>query len=120
MASTLSEHIVSSYEDELTYLARLISEMGGMVEHAITDATSALLKLDHDLARQVRAADKRIDEMQRRIDDLAVSMIARRQPMAADLRMIITAMHRSRSPTISSAPATWPSNSANARSRSKA
>ena len=92
MATTLNEHIVTSYEDELTYLARLISEMGGMVEHAITEATAALLKLDHELARDVRAADKAIDEMQRRIDDLAVSMIARRQPMAADLRMIITAI----------------------------
>ena len=55
-------------------------------------ATTALLKLDHELAREVRAADKKIDEMQRKIDDLAVSMIARRQPMATDLRMIITAI----------------------------
>ena len=92
MAMTLNEHIVSSYEDELTYLASLISEMGGLVEHAITDATTALLRLDHELARQVRTADKAIDEMQRKIDDFAVSMIARRQPMAADLRMIFTAI----------------------------
>jgi phosphate transport system protein len=88
----LNEHIVSSYEDDLTLLSQLISEMGGMVELAITDATTALLKLDHELARQVRAADRKIDEMQLRIDDLSVSMIARRQPMAADLRMIITAI----------------------------
>jgi len=92
MATTLNEHIVTSYEDELTYLAQLIAEMGGMVEHSISSATTALLKLDHELARQVRAEDKKIDEMQRKIDDLAVSMIARRQPMAADLRMVITAM----------------------------
>jgi phosphate transport system protein len=92
MASTLNEHIVSSYEDELTYLARLISEMGGMVEHAITGATTALLKLDHEAAQEVRLADKAIDEMQRKIDDLVVSMIARRQPMAADLRMVFTAI----------------------------
>jgi phosphate transport system protein len=90
--TTLNEHIVSSYEDELTLIARLISEMGGMVELAITDATTALLKLNHDLAIRVRAADQRIDDMQHRIDDLAVSVIARRQPMAADLRMIVTAI----------------------------
>ena len=90
--TALNEHIVSSYEDELTLLARLISEMGGMVELAITDATTALLKLNHELAVQVRAADKKIDEMQHRIDDLSVSVIARRQPMAADLRMVVTAM----------------------------
>jgi phosphate transport system protein len=93
MPTTLNEHIVSSYEDELTLIARLISEMGGMVELSITDATTALLKLNHEMAAQVRAADKKIDEMQQRIDDLAVSIIARRQPMAADLRMIITSIH---------------------------
>ena len=92
MPTTLNEHIVSSYEDELTLIARLISEMGGMVELSITDATTALLKLNHDLAIRVRAADQKIDDMQHRIDDLAVSVIARRQPMAADLRMIVTAI----------------------------
>jgi phosphate transport system protein len=92
MAQIMNEHIVSSYEDELTLIARLIAEMGGMVEFAITRATTALLKLDHELAQEVRAADQKIDEMQHRIDDLAVSIIARRQPMAADLRMIVTAI----------------------------
>jgi phosphate transport system protein len=91
--STLNEHIVSSYEDELTNLAQLISEMGGLVEVAVSDATRALLKLDHGLARSTIAADKSIDEMQKRIDEIAVSMIARRQPMARDLRAIITSIH---------------------------
>jgi phosphate transport system protein len=74
MATNLGEHIVSSYEDELTNLARSISEMGGVVEVAVGN-------------------DKQIDEMQRRIDETAVSMIARRQPMARDLRAIITSIH---------------------------
>jgi phosphate transport system protein len=87
------EHIVTSYEDELSLLAQLISEMGGMVEYAITNATDALLRFDQDGARAVRAFDKKIDEMHRRIDEMAVSMIARRQPMASDLRMIITSIH---------------------------
>ena len=89
----LNDHIVSSYEDELTNLASLIFEMGGMVEVAVSNATRALLKLDHGLARQTIDADKAIDQLQRRIDELAVSMIARRQPMASDLRAIITAIH---------------------------
>jgi phosphate transport system protein len=93
MANSHNEHIVSSYEDELTQLAQTISEMGGLVEAAIVDATKALLKLDHPLARATIAADKRIDEVQRKIDEMAVSMIARRQPMAGDLRMIITSIH---------------------------
>ncbi|RUT31330.1 phosphate signaling complex protein PhoU [Arsenicitalea aurantiaca] len=93
MTTAKNEHIVSSYEEELTLLAQMISEMGGMVEAAVTDATQALLKLDHPLAQATIARDKMIDEMQRRIDEKAVSMIARRQPMAADLRMIITSIH---------------------------
>lgn len=88
-----NEHIVSSYEDELTQLASAISEMGGLVEAAVADSTRSLLKLDHEQAKAIIAGDKRIDEMHRIIDDKAVSMIARRQPMARDLRAIITAIH---------------------------
>jgi phosphate transport system protein len=93
MPAQLNEHIVSSYEDELTHLAQSISEMGGVVEVAVGNGVRALLKLDHGLARATIDNDKRIDEMQRRIDEMAVSMIARRQPMARDLRAIITSIH---------------------------
>ena len=92
MATTLNEHIVTSYEDELTNLNSAISEMGGMVEQAITEGAGALLKLDHKQAQDVRLFDKKIDDMQQRINDAAVSIIARRQPMAADLRMVVTAI----------------------------
>ncbi len=90
---TNTDHIVSSYTDELTALAQLIAEMGGQVEVAIENGTKALLKLDRELADVTIIADQRIDDMQRRIDDMAVSMIARRQPMASDLRAIVTAIH---------------------------
>ena len=93
MALSLNEHTVQSYDEELTALASQIAEMGGTVEAAVADATRALLKLDHSAARDVIAQDKRVDEMHRQIDDMAVSMIARRQPMAQDLRAIITAIH---------------------------
>jgi phosphate transport system protein len=94
MATTSSQdHIVSSYTDELTTLAQLIAEMGGQVEVAIENGTKALLKLDRELADVTIIADQRVDDMQRRIDDMAVSMIARRQPMASDLRAIVTALH---------------------------
>jgi phosphate transport system protein len=93
MPATTNEHTVTSYDDELTGLAAQISDMGGMAEAAVADATRALLKLDHDLARAVVAQDKVIDQMHRVIDDRAVSMIARRQPVGADLRAIITAIH---------------------------
>lgn len=87
------EHIVSSYQDELNTIAQHISRMGGFVEQAVANAVLALLKLDHGLARDIIAGDKRIDAMHRELDEMAVSIIARRQPMASDLRMIVTSIH---------------------------
>ena len=92
MATALNEHIVTSYEDELINLNKAISEMGGMVEQAITDAATALLRLDHKGAQDVRLYDKRIDGMKDKITEMAVSIIARRQPIAVDLRMVVTAI----------------------------
>jgi phosphate transport system protein len=93
MAFPNTEHMISSYEEELTRLAESIAEMGGLVEASLSNATLALLKLDHGMAESTIEADKQIDAMQRKIDETAVSMIARRQPMAADLRAIITSIH---------------------------
>jgi phosphate transport system protein len=92
MAFSTTGHTVRSYEDELVNLNQTISEMGGMVEQAIIDAADALLRLDHQGAQDVRAYDKRVDEMQQRINDMVVSIIARRQPMASDLRMVVTSI----------------------------
>jgi len=93
MPNTGTDHIVTSYNEELLSLAQAIAEMGGQVEVAIENGTRALLKLDRELADLTIIADQRIDDMQREIDDMAVSMIARRQPMASDLRAIITSIH---------------------------
>jgi phosphate transport system protein len=93
MVTTSSEHIVTSYEDELTEIVRLISEMGGMVEQAVTNSVTALVTLDHALAKKVVEGDEQVDELERRIDDMGVSMIARRQPMGPDLRQIIASIH---------------------------
>jgi len=93
MATPTNEHIVTSYEEELTELSRAIAEMGGMVEVALTNATQALIRVDHELAKQTSNGDKAVDDMQRYIDEKAVSMIARRQPMAADLRHIVSTIH---------------------------
>ncbi|HVX80509.1 MAG TPA: phosphate signaling complex protein PhoU [Devosiaceae bacterium] len=93
MAFTLTEHTIGSYDEELTRLAETIAEMGGLVEASLSNATLALLKLDHVLARATIEADRNIDAIQKKIDEMAVSMIARRQPVAEDLRAIITAIH---------------------------
>jgi phosphate transport system protein len=83
------EHTVKSYDRELDTLERLIAEMGGVAEKMVVDAVDALANADTVLAHQVVAADPRLDALQREIEDLAVMTIARRQPVAVDLRELI-------------------------------
>ncbi|MEQ1951801.1 phosphate signaling complex protein PhoU [Mesorhizobium sp. CN2-181] len=87
-----SHHIVSAYDDELKYLTRKIAAMGGHAERMVDQAVSALIHADLALARKVIADDTVLDETQREIDDRTISMIARRQPLAGDLREIIGAI----------------------------
>ncbi|MEJ0011953.1 MAG: phosphate signaling complex protein PhoU [Bauldia sp.] len=89
----MSEHIVTSFDDELNGLAQKIAEMGGLAEQNVADAVSALVLRDIDKAQRVIASDERIDRLQREIEEGAVSLIARRQPMARDLREIMAAIH---------------------------
>ena len=86
------QHIVTSYEDELKGLAGSLAEMGGLAEHLVERALSALLRSDPVLAQQMILADRQIDDMHRDIEERAVLVIARRQPMAQDLRETIAAI----------------------------
>jgi phosphate transport system protein len=86
MAST---HIFSAYDDDLKYLSRRISEMGGLAEQMVSDAVRALVNSDTALAQKVISDDAILDHAEREIGDKAIVTIARRQPMAADLREIM-------------------------------
>ena len=86
----MSEHIVTSYDNDLENLRRSIAEMGGVAEKMMTDATEALVRRDVALAQAVIAADKRLDVLQREIEERSVLLIARRQPLAIDLRETIS------------------------------
>ncbi|GGE30302.1 phosphate transport system regulatory protein PhoU [Agaricicola taiwanensis] len=88
----MSDHIVSSFDTELKGLAENLAEMGGLAEKMVGDSVSALLSRDGTLAQKVIAADKSVDQMQQRIEELAILTIARRQPMAVDLRAIVAAL----------------------------
>ena len=85
-------HIVTSYDTDLEDLRRSISEMGGVAEKMMTEATDALVRRDTQLAQAVILADKRLDTLQREIEERSVLLIARRQPMAIDLRETISAI----------------------------
>jgi phosphate transport system protein len=89
----MSEHIVTSFDDELNALSQKIAEMGGLAEQNVADAVAALVSRDIDKAQRVISTDERIDKLQQEIEEAAVLLIARRQPMARDLREIMTAIH---------------------------
>lgn len=88
----MDEHIVSSYDDELKFIVRRISEMGGQAERMVERSVSALINSDWGLAQSVVADDMLLDAAQRELDERAIMTIAKRQPMAQDLREIVGAI----------------------------
>ncbi|ESZ26322.1 MULTISPECIES: phosphate signaling complex protein PhoU [unclassified Mesorhizobium] len=84
-----SVHIVSAYDEELKYLSKRIAAMGGHAERMVEQAVAALVNADPGLAQKVVRDDTVLDEGQREIDDKAIIIIAKRQPMAGDLREIV-------------------------------
>ncbi|HLH97568.1 MAG TPA: phosphate signaling complex protein PhoU [Xanthobacteraceae bacterium] len=88
----MNEHTTKAFDVDLQELARLVAEMGGLAEKQIADSVDALAKRDIDRAARVVAADAGIDALQREIEEKAVLTIARRQPMAVDLREIVAAL----------------------------
>jgi phosphate transport system protein len=87
-----SVHTVSAYDGELNYLAKRIGAMGGLAERMVEQAIAALVNADAGLAQKVIGDDQALDDAQREIDERAIVIIARRQPMATDLREIIGAI----------------------------
>jgi len=92
---TMSEHTSKAFDAELQELAREIAEMGGLAERQIGHAFQALDLRDHALAQRVVADDAKIDALQRQVEEKAILTIARRQPMAIDLREIVGALRLS-------------------------
>lgn len=86
------QHIVHSFDKDLENLRRAIAEMGGVAEKMLAESTTALVRRDQALAQAVIAADQRLDTLQREIEEKAVLTIARRQPLASDLREVISAI----------------------------
>jgi phosphate transport system protein len=86
------EHTVKSYEAELAQLDHKVGHMGGLVEQLLGNAFASLEKRDPRLASEAIASDRAIDLMQKEIEELAIGMIARRQPMAQDLRTIVSTL----------------------------
>jgi phosphate transport system protein len=86
------DHTAKAFDTDLQEITRKVAEMGGLAERQIADAIRALMQRDTDLAERVIATDPTIDAMQNEIEQKSVLTIARRQPMAVDLREIVGAM----------------------------
>ena len=84
------DHISHKFNDELMELKTEFLKMGGVVESQVEQAIQALMDSDGQLAEQVRARDKDVDQMERGLDEEATLIIARRQPTARDLRLVVS------------------------------
>ncbi|WP_298375126.1 phosphate signaling complex protein PhoU [Azospirillum sp.] len=87
-----TEHIVRSFAQELQRLSNLVTQMGGVAEAQVEAAVKAVARRDVGLASQVMQADARLDAYERDIDAEAVRLLALRQPMAQDLREIVSSL----------------------------
>ena len=82
-----------AFHEDLDRISDELVQMTSMVQQAMSRATTALLQADLSVAESVIAGDDDIDELRRSVDDSAVDLLARQQPVATDLRMVVTAMH---------------------------
>ncbi len=87
---SLNHHISAQFNAELEDIRSHLLAMGGLVEKQVNDAVNALVEADSGLAQQVREVDDQINQMERDIDEECVRILARRQPAASDLRLIIS------------------------------
>jgi phosphate transport system protein len=88
----MSEHIVKAFDDELTAIRAMISEMGGVAEEMLSGALKSVQERNEELAGDVIRLDKRLDALEIEVEEMATQVIALRQPMAQDLRLLISAL----------------------------
>ena len=88
----IAEHTVKAFDEDITRLRGLITEMGGLAETALEGALDALISGDEELAERIVADDRKLDTLEVEVDRLAVKIIALRAPMADDLREVIAAL----------------------------
>jgi phosphate transport system protein len=88
----MPDHIVKAYDNDISSLKTMLAQMGGLAEDQLDNAISALSKRDIALADQVILRDDKLDVLEREIEEKAILTIAKRQPMALDLREIMVAI----------------------------
>jgi len=89
----MSEHIVQAFDEELSAIKNQIGHMGRLAEMLLANSIEALKRSDIKLATESIAQDNELDILERQIETQAVQTIAKRQPVARDLREIVAAIH---------------------------
>jgi len=88
----MAEHTLKRFDEELERLSATISEMGGLAESQLAQSLVALRERDTDIAERVIADDARVDALDTAVQDQTVKLLALRQPMAVDLRVILSSI----------------------------
>jgi phosphate transport system protein len=89
----MAAHTRTIFDADRQDLMRMVAEMGGIAEQQITQTFDALAQRNIELAQQVIDRDAALDALQTRIEEKSINIIAQRQPLAIDLREIISALH---------------------------
>lgn len=87
--SIFSQHISRQFNEELEAIVNRVMSMGGLVEQQLNDAIEALVKGDQELAETVLTRDYAINSMEVELDEACTTILARRQPTASDLRLVM-------------------------------
>lgn len=88
----MTRHISEQYDIELSKIKELLMEMGGLVERQVNNACTSLVTHDVAMAEDVRDVESRLNQFEVELDDQCVSIIAKRQPTASDLRIVTSVM----------------------------
>ena len=88
----MPEHTVRSYEEDLRRLRDMIVRMGGLAERQVAEAVRALIERDSELAAEVVQRDAELDALERDIEAFVIRLLALRQPVGPDLRLVVAAL----------------------------
>lgn len=88
----MPEHTLKRFDEELERLSATISEMGGLAESQFAQALRALRERDTEIAEKVIVEDPRVDALDVAVQEQTVRLLALRQPMAVDLRVILSSI----------------------------
>jgi phosphate transport system protein len=88
----MPQHTVRSFDEQLKLLKHLIVQMGSLAEEELENAITALTRRDTALAESTVGSDRKLDELEQEVANLAIRILALRQPMASDLREIVSAL----------------------------